>query len=249
MAGSPGQEAFQLSFQISPLILTGGVASAIPGGMLPIVSLSQALSFTTGLLSGGDIDDLDDAMMQFQPMPGSTLIEQKIGQYPFANQATAANAVIREPLNISLLMIVRAAPGMGYASKFATMMAMKATLDQHNNSGGTYTVATPAFIYTNCVMLVMRDVSRHDTNQPQNAYQIDLHKPLISLAEAEAAQNSMMSKISAGVPTDGSQTGLGQTVGEPPSLATGSVAPAASNLIGSNTAAVRSSGFGFGVSP
>lgn len=237
MAGSAGQLAFQLSFQISPLILTGGIASGIPGGMLPIVSLTQSLSFVTGLLSGSDLDDLDDYMAQFAPMPGGTLISQRIGKYTFANQAVAANAVIRDPLNISLLMIVRAAPGMGYATKLATMMALQATLANHNNSGGTYMIATPAFPYTNCVMLQMRDVSRHDTKQPQNAYQLDFEQPLISLAQAASAQNSLMSQISAGVPGSDTTSGLGQTLGSPPTLATPLISPAASNLAGSGVGA------------
>lgn len=236
------QTAFQLGFQISPIILSGGVASNIPGGMLPIVSITEAVSFVTGLLSGSISDNLDDFLMQFMPIVGSSLIEQKIGEYTFANQATAANAVIQDPLNVSMLMIVaaKAQAGSGYLTKLATIMALQATLAQHNNSGGLYTIVTPSFIYTDCVMLSMRDASRADIKQPQNAWKLDFRKPLVSLADAQSAQNSLMSKISAGAPTDGSLSGLGTTVGVPPTLATPSVAPAAGNLQGSAMAGLFS---------
>jgi hypothetical protein len=233
---SAEQLAFGISFQISPIILTGGIAANIPGGMLPIVSLTEALSFTTGLLGGNLNDNPDSYLTQWLPSPGSSLIEQKIGEYTFANQATAANAVIRDPLNISMLMIVAAKPGAGYLTKLATITALQASLAQHNNSGGTYTIASPSFIWTDCVMLSMRDASRQDIRQFQNAWRLEFRQPLISLAAAQAAQNSLMSAISNASPTDGSGTGLPQTLNLPPSLATPSVAPAASNLTGAATA-------------
>jgi hypothetical protein len=82
-------------------------------------------------------------------------------------------------------------------------------------------------------MLAMRDVSRGDSKQPQNAYQLDFVQPLVTLAQADQAQaqlNSAMSQINAGVPSLGQTTGLASTVAQPPSLATPSVAPVASAL-------------------
>lgn len=234
---TPAQVAFQLAFQISPIIMTGGIAALIPGGMLPILSLASALNFPLGLLDPGNLDDLDQALFQFKPLQGGTLIEQKIGMYPFANQSVAANAVIREPLQISMLMIVNANPtGGGYLTKLMLITVMQAAFAQHNNSGGTYTIATPSFLYTDCVMTSMRDVSRQDLQQPQNAYQIDFIQPLISLQAASNAQaqlNSTMAQIGAGVPSTGAQSGLTQTIANPSTLATPSIAPAASNLTGS----------------
>ena len=233
---SAASEAFGLSYQISPVILTGGIASSIPGGMLPIVSITNALSFSTGLLSGSDEDDLDQYLAQFHPEPGASLIEQVIGEYPFANQSVAANAVIAQPLNLSMRMDISAKPGIGYQTKFAAMTALQSTLASHNNAGGLYTVCTPSFIYTNMVMLSLRDISRRDIRQPQNAWEWVFRKPLVTLSDAAAAQNSLMSKITAGAPTDGSLSGVPTTVGSPPTLATPSVAPAASNLTGGATA-------------
>ena len=229
---SAGQTAFQGAFQISPLILTGGVAANIPGGMLPVVSLTESLAFVTGLLSGSAQDNLDAFLMQWLPQAGSSLIEQRIGEYTFANQATAANAVIRDPLNISMLMIVAAKDGVGYLTKLATITALQATFAQHNNSGGLYTIASPSYIWTDCVMMSMRDSSRNDIKQWQNAWRLEFRQPLISLAAAAAAQNNLMSTISSQSPTDGSQTGIAPTTGQPSTLATPSFAPASTNLPG-----------------
>ena len=85
-------------------------------------------------------------------------------------------------------------------------------------------------------MLSMRDISRHDINRAQNAYQLDFIKPLISLADANAAQNNLMSQIGAGVPS-GNQTGLGQAIGPPTAPgATVALVPAASAPAGAGVA-------------
>lgn len=232
--------AYKLSFQLSPIILTGGIASAIPGGMLPIISITEAFNFVDGLLSGGDnLDDLDGFFATWHPLPGATMIDQVIGTYPFANQATAANAVIRQPLSISMRMICPARNEAGYAIKLATMLALQATLAQHNASGGTYTIATPSFFYTDCVMGPMRDVSTSQTKQAQNTWQLDFTKPLLTLADAQQAQNNLMAQITSGTAISGapSWSGLAPTVGNPGSLAGPSIVPAASNSAGSGTAA------------
>ena len=246
MALSPGLAAYRLSFQLSPIILTGGVAGLIPGGMLPIISITEALNFTEGLLSGSDgLDDLDGFFATFHPLPGSTMIDQVIGTYPFANQATAANAIIRQPLKISYRMLCPAKDDAGYALKLATMIALQATLAQHNGQGGTYICATPSFFYTDCVMGPMVDVSTAASKQAQNTWQLDFVKPLITLAEAQAAQNNLMSQISAGTPINGvpAWSGIAPTTGNPASLAAPSLIPAASNPVGAGTAASGADGF------
>ena len=107
-------DQFKLTYELSPIILTGGIATNIPGGGLPIVSITEALNFTEGLLSGGEDLDLDDFFAHFVPLAGSSLIDQQIAKYPLANQTVAANAVITQPLNISMRMIVAAKDGVGY---------------------------------------------------------------------------------------------------------------------------------------
>jgi hypothetical protein len=217
---SPGQVAFNLSYVISPIILTGGIASWIPGGMLPIVSITQALDFVDGLLSGAVNLDLDRFFAHFHPLPGSTLIDQSIAKYPFANQTVAANAVIRNPKTISMKMICPAPHEGGYALKSATMLALQAALEQHNASGGTYTIATPSYFYTNCVFLRMTDTSETRSLQAQNTYTLDFEQPLLTLQAAFAAQNNLMQKVSSGLPLEGGAawSGLSPTVGNPASL-------------------------------
>ena len=233
---NPGLAAFKLSFNISPIILTGGVAGLIPGGMLPIISITQALDFAIGLLgTGGDDIDLDSFFCYFQPLSGSTFIDQQIGQYPFANQAVAANAVISQPLAISMEMICPVRQPFGYATKLATMTALQNTLAQHNASGGTYTVATPSRFYENCVMLRMVDTSGGSSKQTQERWRLDFVQPLLTLEQAAQAQNSLMGKLSSGVPIGGDPpawSGLPPTVGAPPSLAGPGVVPALSGASG-----------------
>lgn len=235
MSISFGLAAFKLSFQLSPIILTGGVANAIPGGMLPIIALTEALNFFDGLLSGGDnLTNLDDFFANFHPLPGSTLIAQDIGKYPFANQTVAANAVIVKEKSIGVRMICPARQEAGYALKLATMTALVATLEQHNASGGTYTIATPSYIYTNCVFLRMTDTSDARSKQAQNTWQLDFERPLLTLQNALQVQNNLMSQITNGTALQGAPawSGLGPTTGNPLSLAGPSVVPAATNPAG-----------------
>jgi hypothetical protein len=194
----------QLSYQVCPIILTGGIAGQIPGGMLPMMNL---FSFSNSLGLPFDIGDLDDAFGSFNVLPGGTLVSQTIAKYPFANQSVAANAVIREPLTLSLIMDAPMRGPMAWQIKQMIMTALKFTLDEHNNVGGMYTVATPAFMYDNLVMTSLTDNSRGNNSLPQNAWRFDFEKPLISLQDAQGAQNNLMSKISNGLPTDGQISG------------------------------------------
>lgn len=231
---SLGRDAFKLAFEISPIILTGGVASSIPGGMLPIISITEAANFVTGLLSGGGALDLDRFFAHFVPIPGGTLVDNAIGEYPFANQQVAANAIIVGPRRISLRMICPSKSTGGYAAKLATFTALEAVIARHNISGGTYTVATPAFLYTDLVMLSLRDATTGETKQAQSEWQWDFKKPIVTSSDAQQAQNSLMSKISAGTPFDSAPTwsGLPPSVGLPSSGVAPSIVPALTPLAG-----------------
>lgn len=191
---NPGILAFKLQFQINPIFLTGGLAGSVPGGMLPVTAYTQGVSFSSLTVGGEDIN-LDNAFASFVPVAGSTLISNQIGTYPFANQATAANAVITTPLAISLVMLCPARNPGDYSAKMAVISALKATLDQHIMAGGTFAVATPAFLYTDCLLVGLRDTSGGESNQPQFRWQWDFQKPLISLQEAQQKQNNLMSKL------------------------------------------------------
>jgi hypothetical protein len=197
----------QLSYQVCPIILTGGIAGQIPGGMLPMLSLFQT-GFTNSLGLPFDIGDLDNAFAAFNVLPGGTLVSQTIGKYPFANQSVAANAVIREPLTVSVIMDTPMRGPFAWQVKQAIMTSLKGTLERHNDNGGTFTVATPAYMYDNLILTSLTDNSRGNNSIPQNAWRFDFERPLVALAELQGAQNQLMQKITNGLPTDGSMTGI-----------------------------------------
>lgn len=203
------KEIFKLSYQISPIILSGKsiITEYIPTGLLPIIALTESINFVRGLLSPGGDMALDDFFAHFKPMPGSTLIDNAIGRYPFANQKTAANAIVTRPLTISLHMVCPARGDGAYLTKLATLSALKATLNLHSTTGGTYIVATPGQIYANCVLLGLRDITQSTGNQVQAEYQWDFEQPLLTEADAIVAMNAQISAIASGAQTLGQSTG------------------------------------------
>jgi hypothetical protein len=199
MAHSIGESIYQLSYEISPIILSGGLAKSIPGGLLPIIAITEAANFGFSILNGQNPLNLNNFFGHFRPLPGASLVSNDIAMYPFANQSYAANAIIAKPLNISMLMNCPANANGGYISKMITFTALKAALDAHNQAGGTFVVATPSYIYLNCILTSLTDVSRPDSQQPQNAWQFDFMQPLI----AQGAQNTLgalMSALEGGLP-------------------------------------------------
>lgn len=235
---SIGEAAWKLSFELSPIILNNGIAAQIPGGMLPIIALTQAVSFATGLLSGGDLTDLDSYFAHFKPAAGATLIENAIGKYPFASQVVAANAIIAQPLRVSMIMDCPARGPFAYFTKLATLTALQATLSAHSNLGGTYTVLTPTYFYTNTILTGLREVGNPDSKQPQIRWQFDFEKPLLTEEQAQQAQNNLMNKLTNGLRITGqpSWSTISNAVGLPPSLATLSLAPSASGTAASSVA-------------
>ena len=227
---SAGRSLFQLGFQCSPIILTGGIASQIPGGLLPIVTITQAASFVSGLLSGAS-PSLDDFFAHFKPLPGTTLVDNQFGQYPFASQVVAANSIIKQPLRVSLLMTCPARGAGSLTAKLVTFEALQAVLDQHHSRGGTYTVATPSYLYTNCLLAGLRDVGS-ESKQVQVNWQWDFEQPLITLAQAEQVQNGLMNSLSIGTPNAGLTSGLSQSVGVTGSGAGPATIGSASSLTG-----------------
>lgn len=233
---------FALSYQKSPIILTNGIAKNMPGGLLPIISLTQSENFKGGVLGASSGLKMDQFLFDFFPLPGGTLIDNQVGLYPFANQTVASNAIITQPLRVSLLMMapVRPSDG-GYARKLSVFQSLKRSLDQHIAAGGTFTVATPAYFYVSGLLLALRDVSTGDEKKPQSAWSWDFMFPLLTLAQAQQAQNSLMQKISSGAEVrpnlDGSVSYSGQdpAVGSPSSGVSPSVVPAAKNTAGSST--------------
>ena len=208
----------QLTYQISPIVLTGGIASNIGGSMLPMLALTNPNAFSQNMLFGDEGWQLEDAFGIFQPAAGGTLVEQQIAEYPFANLSVAANAIIRNPINVSLLMITPMKQMSAWSVKLQTMQALKATLDAHNNAGGTYTVYTPAYTYTNMLMVALTDVSNPQSPIPQNAWKWDFTRPLVTMEDAQGALSNLMDQLSKGVPSSGDPTGAPTAQGAPASV-------------------------------
>lgn len=225
---------FQMAYEYSPITLIGGVAKNMSGGSMPILYLLQPEAFPDGVTSGGDDIDPNQVFAHFEPVVGGKLIENDIAHYPLANQAVAANAIITQPLRISLLMKAPAQSAGSYSQKLSQFTALQTALAQHTISGGTYNVSTPAFIYTDCLLLDLVDVSGGETAQVQTEWQWNFEQPLLTIAAAQQAQNNLLSKISTGQQVNGDANGAApwtspsNTVGQPGSLATPSVVPAAS---------------------
>lgn len=206
LAAAQYRAQYDLAFQISPIILQGGIVT-VTGGMLPISSITPPTP------------DPDVPFARYLPLPGATLVAQAIGNYSFANQAVAANATITMPLTVSLLMIAPVNQPGGYVAKLHAFAALQATLTQHNAAGGWYNVATPAFIYYNCLMTAMTDIS-HDTEggQQQIEWQLDFTQPIISLGDAAAKQNTLMQNVSNGAAFTGPVTWSGNPQSSPATL-------------------------------
>ena len=234
MSGTVGRTLFQLGFQISPIILVNGLAIGMPGAMLPIVVLTEAVNFIQGLLAGGTTLSLDNFFAQFEPLPGSRLISQTVGKYPLANQQVAANAVIAQPLNVSMRMLCPVRQPGGWITKLATLTALQTALAAHNASGGTYIVATPAQIWTNGLLTAVEDISSGRGSQTQTEFRFDFEFPLITQAQAQSVLGGLMSRISGGLPTDGSLSGGASTAGNALSGGTAATVPAATNLPGTS---------------
>jgi hypothetical protein len=225
-----GLAAFKMAFELSPIILVGGVADLVPFKMLPIMAITEAINLPLGLLGpSGDVN-LDNFFAHYQPLPGASLIEQDIATYPFANQQTAANAIITKPMQVSFQMTVPAKGPGGYYAKLPIMMMLQRVLETHNKSGGTYTLLTPSFIYVNCLLVSMRDTSTSATRQVQNTWQLEFVKPLITINDAqnaEGALNNLMQQMDSGSQVAGQPSLSGLSTGGAVPADTGAAAPVA----------------------
>jgi hypothetical protein len=119
-----------------------------------------------------------------------------VAQYPFFTQQVAANAQIQQPLNVSMLMYCPAGKDTPYTTKLAIMSSLKSLLDVHTSLGGTYSVITPSWVYTNCLLTSLSDVSTEETNQVQWAYQWDFVQPLLTFPSFNTVESAAMSMLS-----------------------------------------------------
>lgn len=223
---------YQLLYQITPIFLNNGIATNIGGGIVPIMALLNPNAYNI-LFSGGSGEfNMDSYFGIFQPASGGSLITQQIAEYPFANLSVAANATVKSPIEVSMIMVTPMKTQYAWAVKNATMTALKAALDTHNNMGGTYTVFTPAFTYYDMIMLGLSDMSNPQIALPQNTWKWDFRKPLVNQTDLVFAENNLYAKITGGVQTSTEWTSALTALGLPAStvnqaLGAGGTAPLA----------------------
>lgn len=186
---------FQLSYEISPIILQGGIAQSLPDGAMAITDLTE-IAGTSGFT-------YDDYFAHFKCLPNSTLAEWQIAEYPFASLVMAANAVIQMPLKISMLMICPAQndANRNYAAKTSIMTSLQIQLKTHILMGGTFTVVTPTYTYSDVLLKQIRDVTSNSTKQVQLLYQWDFEQPLITQSGANQVLGTFNSNVESGFPT------------------------------------------------
>lgn len=198
------QSNFQRYYEIAPITLVNGIAANVAYGTMTVLSLTEGTEES--------LANSNDYFAHFKVMPGSTLQEWGIAQYPFASMIMAANAVIQNPLKVSLLMLCPAQssyPSLSYANKQSRITLLKTQLDQHISLGGSFTVATPAYTYNNCLLTSLRDVSSGGDKQVQMAYQWDFVQPLLTQEAATISYNALYNKLSGQLPTTNPVTNNG----------------------------------------
>ena len=228
---------YEYSFQTTPIILVGGAAKA---GMQPIVTLLLPQNYQRGVTSAATSTYDMPTFATFRPLPGHTLMENEVATYPLANQTVAANAVITQPLRISIEMLVPATAYVTALEKNSIITSLKATLDNHTALGGWYNVVTPSYVYQGCLLTSLVDASDDGTgSQPQVRWIWNFMQPLLTQEAAAAAVNQSTAKMGNQTYNAGDPPGSDIVVTWTPSPSSNIVqnlVPSASGALGSNVA-------------
>ena len=197
-------QSFRRSYQIAPILLVNGIAANAPNkGQMTILALTEGNE-------QANYADVNDYFAQFEPLPGGTLVDFSPAEYPFASLNMAANAMLQQALKISLKMLCPARTGQNnYDSIQSKITLIQQQLTAHILAGGTFTVATPATIYDNCLLTTVRDISNAGDKKVQGVFQWDFIKPLITPQQAEAAYNNLYAKMQSGLPVPNPPTNSG----------------------------------------
>jgi len=194
MAGIAGSGVLPISTLLNPI---GGFSASTS-------DVSGSNPF--GISSGGQNTN-NAAFGSFRVLPGGTLMDNEIAHFPLASQSVAANAVITQPLKVAVEMVTPAGGDVTLARRLSLFTSLKNVLDNHTALGGYYNVATPAFIYTGCLLVDLVDGSDvPDGAQTQVKWIWNFEQPLITLTQAQATVNDAMSKL----------TGKTYNAGSPP---------------------------------
>lgn len=221
------QANFALKYEISPIILNEGLATQLAnagaGASMSILALTEGSS-TASFANSQNNYDLSQYFAHFKVLPGGTLQEWQIAEYPFASLQMAANAQIQMPLHVSLMMLCPAQSwntkqkyNLGFTNKTAKFASIKTQLDAHMALGGTFTVVTPAYTYINALLVKLTDVTSSSDKQVQAAWQWDFVQPLVTQQAALQSFNAQYGKLAGQTP-----------VSNPPETA------AVSNVVGTN---------------
>ena len=193
------QSAFTLAYSWSPIIFTGGLFRDISSLGVPIIAITQALStagtLAGGILSGGNIRDFNQPLFTWRSLPGSTLWESEVSEFPFYTNQIAANAQIQRPLRVSMLGHCPATGENPFTIKVATFIALQKVIENHISLGGTFSVLTPSYFYTNCLLTNFVDVSSGETNQPQVSWQMDFMQPLLTFPNTSGELGQLIDVI------------------------------------------------------
>lgn len=207
---NPVNAAYSLAYEVSPIWFTGGVASFSPIG-LPMAAITQPLS-TVGtsisdLAKGASIDVTGQPFFTWRPLPGSTIWESEIAEFPFFTNQIAANAQVQRPLRVSMLGHCPMGKDTSATIKLATIQLLQSFISSHCNSGGTFTVFTPSYTYFNCLLTNFIDVSTGESNQAQVSWQLDFTQPLLNFPGTTGLTSALMSALSGGGTVSTDSTG------------------------------------------
>lgn len=230
---------YQTDYQVNPIVLVAGVAGTGMMALSAILSSNSTAPVTSDGISS-------PVFGQFCVLPGGTLMQNENAKYPLANMTVAANAIITNPLTISIEMLVPADAAITLTNKQAVITALKKTLDAHTAQGGYYNVATPSYIYQNCLLLELVDATEMvEGGQPQVRWVWEFEQPLITVAAAQAAQNQAMAKISSQTANAGDPPGskpIVTGINDPTSNISPSLLPNNANAPAANVAPTSNGG-------
>jgi hypothetical protein len=184
------RQRFRMQYEYAPILLINGIADGYPEKIMSILQLTQQNGYPT---------DDSGYFGYFSFINGGTFMQNTVAQYPFANQYTAANAIVRQPNNISLLMTCPARANMPLDRRQSIFQSLTASLDRHIALGGMFAIYTPMSIMQNCLLLSVRDSSSGENAVLQNGIIFDFTQPQIMTDEdASKATNQTMDKINKG---------------------------------------------------